>query len=507
MNALFRADASAAIGTGHVMRCLALADELSGGGVDCRFACREIPPLLAKRIADAGHSVEILPARAHDTGAKQGPVAHAGWLGASWRDDADDTAKIIRERNIDWAVADHYALDAQWEEAIAAHGVRIAAIDDLADRRHSCDILVDHNLHDDLRNRYHDLVPAGCHRLLGPKYALLRPEFRRAHDTARRFGGKATRFLVAFGGIDAANLTLLALEAVERVVPPGGHVDIVIGNGHARRRELEGRCHEGGWNLHVQTERLAELMAQADIAIGAGGGTLWERAATGLPSIAIAVAENQREQVAAAARHGLLRMVDPAGLTASGLGRCVADLAEDRITRERMSKACLAAVDGLGAGRVASRINPPAITLRLAAAGDSADLYRWRNDQTIRRQARNSKPIARQEHERWFAATLADPARRLLIAQDAGGPLGVVRFDKSGNRAEISIYLVPDHLGKGLGPALLAAAEGWFAGDSPEIDSILAEVLPGNRASQQLFESSGYSQEGRHYVKKTGIRT
>jgi len=506
MNVLFRADASAAIGTGHVMRCLTLADALRSGGANCWFACREITPPLATRIAAAGHGMEILPERIHDAGAMRDAATHAGWLKASWRDDAGDTAKIVRERSIDWVVADHYALDARWEDAIAANGVRIAAIDDLADRRHSCDILVDHNLHDDLRNRYRGLVPDGCHLLLGPRYALLRPEFRLAHDAVRRFDGGATRFLVAFGGIDAANLTLLALKAVEEAVPPGGQVDVVIGNDHGRRRELEGRCQEGGWNLHVQTERLAELMAQADIAIGAGGGTLWERAASGLPSIAMPVAENQRAQVADAARHGLLRMVDPAGLTVSGLGRCVAALAADRIARERMSKACLAAVDGFGARRVASRINPPAIALKLAGAGDSADLYRWRNDEAIRRQARNPEPIARAEHERWLAATLADPERRLLIARDAGGPLGVVRFDKSGNRAEISIYLVPARLGEGLGPALLAAAEAWLGKDSPEINWIRAEVLPGNSGSEHLFASSGYSRTDRHYEKRAGIR-
>ncbi len=506
MNVLFRADASAAIGTGHVMRCLTLADVLRDDGVNCRFACREISPPLEKHIAAAGYTVEILPQRLYDAGAKRDTGAHAEWLQASWQDDAADTAKIVEECDIDRIFVDHYALDARWEEAIMAHGVRIAVIDDLADRRHNCDILVDQNFHDETLKRYGDLTPEGCHLLLGPRYALLRLEFCRARRTPRRFAGKAKRILVAFGGIDAANLTSLALDALVQVTAPDGGVDVIIGGGHARQTELEARCRERGWRFHVQTDRMAELMMEADVAVGAGGGMLWERAATGLPSIAIPVAENQREQVAAAARHGLLRAVEPVGLSGPELSRHIADLAEDSVMRERMSKACLATVDGLGARRVARRINPPAIALRLAEASDSADLHHWRNDEAIRSYARKTELIARDEHERWFGATLADPSRRLLIARDSSGPLGVVRFDKSGNRAEISIYLVPARLGEGLGPALLAAAEAWLAKVSREVESIRAEVLPGNLASEHLFASSGYWRKGRRYEKKTGLR-
>ena len=506
MNVLFRADASAVIGTGHVMRCLTLADLLREDGVDCRFACREIPPLFKKLIGDAGHGVEILPRRSRDAAAKGKTAAHTEWLQASWQDDAADTARIVEERDINRVVVDHYALDVRWEDAIAAQGVRIAVIDDLADRRHNCDILVDHNLRNEPQNRYRDLTPEACHLLLGPRYALLRPEFQRARRAGRRFAGKARHFLVAFGGIDAANLTSLTLDAVEQIVPPGASIDIAIGAEHARRPELETRCREGGWRLHVQTDSMAQLMAAADIAVGAGGGMVWERAATGLPSIAIPVAENQREQVANAARHGLLRVVEPVGLSGLELGRHIADLAEDSVLRERMSKACLATVDGLGARRVARQINPPAFDFRFAEASDSADLYRWRNDEAIRRHARDPKPIGWDEHERWLATTLADPSRRLLIARDSGGPLGVVRFDKSGNRAEISIYLVPARLGEGLGSALLAAAEAWLARDSREVESIRAEIVSGNLASEQLFGSSGYSKEGPLYVKKIGIR-
>ena len=503
MTVLFRADASNLIGTGHVMRCLTLANQLKTFDVDCVFACRSILPVLARRIEEAGHEVIMLPvARSSNAG----NIPHASWLAASWQDDAKSTAVVAGDRRASWIVVDHYGLGVDWENYVAADGRRIAVIDDLADRDHSCSVLVDQNLHANPQVRYTSRVPDNCQMLLGPRYALLRPEFSGRTDNIRKFSSKAVVFLVAFSGADSAKLTGMAIQVLAEVCRPVDQVHIVAGSQNTDLADITKRCAVLGWLLHVDTDRVAEFMLASDVAIGAGGGMLWERAAMGLPTVAIAIAGNQKEQVAQADAQGLVLGCDLETLSPDRLQEMILRLRDDVELRQDISAACRAAVDGLGAMRVARRLVDPQITLRPAAERDSQYLYAWRNDERIRRVSRRAEIISQDVHAQWFAATLADPSRHLLVAEDMQGALGVVRFDTTGVSAEVSIYLVPSRLGSGQGASLLLASESWLANCNPEIRKIVAEVLPGNVASEELFRSCGYHFENEVFVKRTGKR-
>ena len=503
MTVLFRADASNLIGTGHVMRCLTLANRIKTFDADCVFACRSILPVLARRIGEAGHELVMLP---EVLSSNAGNIPHASWLAASWQDDAKSTTVVAGDRHASWIVVDHYGLDAGWENRVATDGRKIAVIDDLADRDHSCSVLVDQNLRANPQTRYASRVPDNCQMLLGPRYALLRPEFSGRPDNIRKFASKAVVFLVAFSGADSAKLTGMAIKVLAKMCRPVDQVHIVAGSQNTDLAGITKQCAVLGWQLHVDTDRVAEFMLASDVAIGAGGGMLCERAAMGLPAVAIAIAGNQKEQVAQADAQGLVLGCDLETLNHGLLQEMILRLRDDVVLRQHMSAACRAVVDGLGAMRVARRLVDPKITLRPAVERDSQYLYAWRNDERIRQVSRRAEIISRDVHAQWFAATLADPSRHLLVAEDMQGALGVVRFDTAGVSAEISIYLVPSRLGSGQGASLLLASESWLVNNSPEIGKIVAGVLPGNVASEELFRSCGYHFENEVFVKRTGKR-
>lgn len=275
MRIAFRADASVVLGSGHVMRCLTLAETLQQQGDEVSFLCREEPGHMAELIRQKGFSCHLLAA------------------GLTPVEDAARCSTVL-SAGVDLLLVDHYRLDARWESVMRAHTRALAVIDDQADRCHDCDLLLDQNLFPDMKQRYRGKVPSGCRLLLGPEFALLREEFHRLAALTPERDGRLRRLLLFFGGSDPDDLTGRALAELDGLEPPLCG-DVVIGSGNPQLARLRSRCAEsrGRWLLHVQTERMAELMAAADLALGAGGSSHWERCRLGLPSLIVTVAANQ----------------------------------------------------------------------------------------------------------------------------------------------------------------------------------------------------------------------
>lgn len=290
-NIAIRVDASNQIGTGHFMRCLTLAGELKQRGAQICFVSRELPMHLCDMLAAKGHAFALLDTAKNDATVDE--LAHAHWLGVSQAQDASDSIRALSNLDCDWLIVDHYAMDARWESALRQAAKKILVIDDIADRQHDCDVLLDQNLYADMQTRYTGKVPAHCQLLLGPRYALLRDEFRKLHKQVRPRTGKVKKILVFFGGVDADNYTGRAIEALAEIGTTDLHVDVVIGAQHPCREQVKAACVQHGFIGHVQTDKMAELMAVADLAIGAGGSASWERCCLGLPCIVGAVAQNQ----------------------------------------------------------------------------------------------------------------------------------------------------------------------------------------------------------------------
>ena len=287
---VFRTDANLVIGTGHFVRCLTLADELRRTGAHIFFVARDLPLHLQQMLSERNISYRALPKieAAHN----MDELPHATWLQTSQTHDAEQTLAALGAGSWDWLVVDHYALDHRFETPLRAIARRVLVIDDLADREHDCDVLLDQNFYHNQQQRYLGKVPTHCSLLLGPSFALLRPEFKAMRQQLRARTGGAHNILVFFGGVDIDNLTGQVLDILISL-NLDIQVNVVIGQQHPQKRKIKKQCDEHGYACHVQTEQMADLMAQADLAIGAGGASNWERCCLGLPSIVVATAINQ----------------------------------------------------------------------------------------------------------------------------------------------------------------------------------------------------------------------
>lgn len=497
---VFRVDASSQIGTGHFMRCLTLADALKQSGGKSRFISRQLPEHLRGMLVANGHEFVLLNSAEND--AKVDELVHAHWLGVSQAQDAADSIQVLSDVDWDWLVVDHYALDFRWEFALRQAARKILVIDDLADRQHDCDVLLDQNLYADMGRRYSEKVPSHCLLLLGPAYALLRDEFRQLHEQTKPRNRSVRCVLVFFGGVDADNYTGRAIEALSEIDISDLHIDVVIGAQHPCRELIKAACARHGFVCHIQTDKMAELMAAADLAIGAGGATTWERCCLGLPTLTICTADNQQKQVADAAREGLLYSPEIQGDLNQTIRRHTSALIENSYLRQFISRNSMQLVNGLGVSRVIASLVGGGIDIRMAKLNDSEKLFQWRNHPSIRETSRNTNVIDWQNHQSWFAAVMADPDKMLLIGEHLESPVGVIRFDKQHGEVEISIYVVPERSTPGLGRGLLQSAEQWLTANHPEIRKIRAHVLGANTRSQRLFSGAGYQIESTYYSKK-----
>jgi len=353
MRIAFRTDASLQIGTGHVMRCLTLADALRERGTQSTFICRPHTGHLLDRIQQRGHTAIAL-APADNAFTASADPNHASWLGTDRASDSAQTRQAMGVNLVDWLVVDHYALGRLWEEAMRTHARRIFAIDDLADRPHDCDLLLDQNLGRQPEH-YRGLLNRHTQALIGPAYALLRHEFSgwREHSLQRRERPQLKNLLVTMGGVDQVNATGQVLGALVLCeLPLDLRITVVMG-------------HTAPWLAQIQAQALtmprptqvlagvknmAQLMAESDLCIGAAGSTSWERCCLGLPAIQLVLATNQKEINAALE---LARSVMTVGLEElqAELPSLIAKVNHPDVL-SGLSKSAAAVCDGLGVFKV-----------------------------------------------------------------------------------------------------------------------------------------------------------
>jgi UDP-2,4-diacetamido-2,4,6-trideoxy-beta-L-altropyranose hydrolase len=302
----FRTDASLQIGTGHVMRCLTLADGLRERGARSIFICRPHAGHLLDLIKQRGHTALALAPAEHLLTAPADPQ-HAHWLGTSWYSDAAQTLDVLGDQVLDWLVVDHYAIDWRWEDAMRPCTRRILAIDDLADRPHACDMLLDQNLGRQAEH-YGGLLKRHTQTLIGPEFALLRPEFAqwRKHSLQRRENPQLKNLLITMGGVDQSNATGQVLEALNRCdLPVDLSVTVVMGPCAPWLAQVQARAAVMPRPTQVLAgvSNMAQLMAESDLCIGAAGGSVWERCALGLPTLVLILAANQHSSAMALQSH------------------------------------------------------------------------------------------------------------------------------------------------------------------------------------------------------------
>lgn len=339
MKVVIRADASVELGTGHVMRCLTLARALRDHcNAAVSFICRAATGDQRERIVDAGFAVAAL------TGTQP--------------EDADETAAILDSRlPCDWLIVDHYRLGREWEAAVrGAH--RIMVIDDLTDRPHDCDLLLNQTPVPELARLCRAQVPSQCRLLAGPEYALLDPAFAEVHRRWRAPDGAVERLLISFGGTDPPDMTGRTLRALTAGAAPALDVDVTAGAGMPRRERLRALVAQlPRARLHVDVAHLGGLVAAADLAVGACGMTALERCAAGLPALVVSIADNQVESARALAARGAVEYLGTAPDVTEDLIRDAVNRAlrlPERV--RRMAIASHGVTDGQGTARVCAAL-------------------------------------------------------------------------------------------------------------------------------------------------------
>jgi len=353
---LFRADAGLHIGTGHVMRCLTLANVLKAKGAETIFLTRAHIGHAISTIEAAGHRVVALPGNTGEPyGTHPTPPAHAAWLKAAWRTDAAQTRLMMHETGANWMVVDHYSLDQTWQEAAKPEQVQLLVIDDLADRPHRADILLDQNF-GRIAADYEGLVPADCDLRIGAANALLRPEFAHLRPKAlvrRKRMAKPRSLLITLGGIDRYNATGLVLEALAPLAHSKGlDVTVVLGKTapHLATVRVQAKNMPMQTEVAVNVSDMANRMLYADLCIGAAGSTTWERCALGLPTLQVALADNQVAAANRMADEGLVYALPaptaPGFKTALGSGL---ELLTEIANYKKMANSAAALTHGQGA--------------------------------------------------------------------------------------------------------------------------------------------------------------
>ena len=481
MQIVFRADASSRIGTGHVMRCLALAEALMARDCIIHFICDDVPLFLLQLLEQKGITV-------HSIGVGGDSVA-----------DADASKGIVSSLvSVDWLIVDHYDLDQNWEAQLLPLVGRVMVIDDLANRVHQCHLLLDQNFYLNADQRYGNWVPKGTKLLLGPKYALLGKAFSLARGEGESNAARSDsvkRVQVCFGGADPTNECMKTLEALTPLMEGSGiAVEVIIGAACKHHDEIKSFVSRHNWaDLVVNASDIAQRMVMADLAIGAAGSMSWERACLGLPSIAIAVAENQILLGQHAATKGVhLFLGWHAGVAVQNLRNAIALLVENESLRQSFARASREVCDGNGVGRVVKALLGQGVSVRAAVERDALTVFTWRNAIENRRHSHDDQAISWETHKPWFEAAVKNPDRIILIGEDAYGELGVVRYDRKDGYWLVSIYLAPERHGSGLGEPLLRAGSAWLRAQHPEIHEVRAEILVNNGASHDVFLRAGY---------------
>lgn len=484
---VIRADASTEIGTGHLMRCLALAQAWQGAGRRVTFitACQNEE--LLQRIREEGFNIHLLARAYPDTG------------------DWGYTKEILTAYPQAWFVLDGYHFDEAYQQWVKEAGHRLLVIDDMAHLNHYyTDIILNQNLH---AEQLHYSCEPYTHLLLGTRYVLLRREFLGWKDWKREIPEVARRVLVTLGSGDPENYTLKVIQALQKVEVAGLEAIVVIEANNAHANVLEARIKQSTIPIRLirNARDMPELMAWADVAVSTAGTTVWELLFMGTPILALILADNQRYTAEQIGSQGAGESLGRAGnISTKSLAKAIALLLKDFNLRAKISGNAQQIVDGQGAQRVITVMQETrahGLKLRPATMEDCRLLWEWRNDTVVRAASFSSEFIPREDHMKWFKTKLSDPScYYYILLSEEGVPVGQVRFDTSGSEAENNISIAPNFRGSGYGAnGIRIASKHLF--QETAVARIYAYIKPSNNASILAFRKAGYEMAGIKVVK------
>jgi UDP-2,4-diacetamido-2,4,6-trideoxy-beta-L-altropyranose hydrolase len=480
---LVRADATVASGTGHVMRCLALACSWQDAGGEVIFAMAQSTSAIRERLQSERIKIVVLQAVAGSA------------------EDMRQTSSVALSHNAEWLVVDGYDFDAHYLSELQKVGRLLLLDDNGAMKFYSADLVLNQNAH--ARAEMYAMRSPRTRLLLGPHYVLLRLEFTAYCCWSRNVLALGSRVLLTMGGSDPKNLTPNILSALAALTIEQLQIRVVVGGSAENRDVVEKTAEKFPRRVEVMSNvtNMADLMAWADTAIAGAGTTCWEMCLMGLPAILVVVAENQRAiaghlaNIGAAVNAGIAESLD-----SSALAQITAELLRSQDRRLKMSQSARQVVDGLGSERVRAALLDKELSLRLALDTDCRLLFEWAADPVVRTASFRTGAISWEGHTRWFRERLQDPRSVIYIGENAAGaPVGLVRFQINDERATLSVNVAPEFRGQGWGREMILFSIRTLVRER-SVQKIHALVKPENEASQRLFEASGFLLAGKERV-------
>jgi UDP-2,4-diacetamido-2,4,6-trideoxy-beta-L-altropyranose hydrolase len=480
---LIRADAGPKIGTGHVMRCLALGQawKALGGPVD--FVCGQLPARLRNQIEAENFGLYRIGGTAGD------------------QTDAKNTSEIIRALQPDWVALDGYRFSDGFQSQLDLGTSRLACIDDFGHAIHErAHAILNQNVYAssaDYRFWSHQDV------ITGPKFALLRNEFTDPSkpdpksNEPLRAPFRARKILITFGGADPDNMTLRVLNALTHCVVDRTSVEVILGPSYRHFESLRTilKQSRAAIRLYRNVDRMQPLMARAHLAITAGGSTCYELAHCGIPAVVIPIAQNQNAVARKLAELGAVQVLPPQHqLDDQTLRQSLSRVIRDPNSRQSMSVVGRQLIDGQGAHRLARRLASRIYNFRSVRTDDAQLLLRWRNDPEVRAVCFQNDTISLEAHRRWLNRSIQSDSTQIQIIEDpAANPVGQIRleFEPTENLAVISINLVPSLRGRGMGTAFIERVSREATAARPGL-KIIAQIKNTNLASQSSFRKAGY---------------
>lgn len=460
-----------------------MAETLRSRGNEVLFICRDDLSKSFKVLEDRLFKVILLPANSASSQISQ-------------EADADETIEALGSLRPSWLVVDSYNLDEKFEKKLREYVEKIAVIEDLANRRHDCDLLLDQNCSDRMDETFKPLVPVSCNFLIGPKYAMISSVFAKIREVSLTSRAELKRVFVFCGGADPKNLTKLVLDALNGDEFDEIKIDVVVGAQNHNFSAEKPERKKLNITFHPSGNDFAKIMSKADLAIGAGGTTTWERMCLGVPSIVVSIAENQVPTCEKLGREGLIQYLGKqTEVTKESVARVVREFLKTPTELSVVSIKSQILVDGKGCMRVAEAMCPSSeseLKVRLATKDDCVDYFNWANDPLVREQSLNSAVIEWDEHQKWFSEKISSSMSEMYVVEASGLPVGQVRFELVAETAEINYSL--DELVRGRSWAATAVDLAINAFRNRSAVPLRAFVKNQNISSRSTFFKLGFAE-------------
>jgi UDP-2,4-diacetamido-2,4,6-trideoxy-beta-L-altropyranose hydrolase/UDP-4-amino-4,6-dideoxy-N-acetyl-beta-L-altrosamine N-acetyltransferase len=499
LKVVFRVDASLTMGTGHVMRCLTLAQVLKENGANVEFICRKHEGNLIDKIRSSEfvvYELEVFEETKVDN-----KLAHSHWLGATQKQDANDCIDVFKSEKVDWLIVDHYSLDEQWQKRLKPYYEKLMVIDDLADRKHQCDILLDQTFGRQQED-YLTLTPKDCELLLGSQYALLRPEFAewRGFSLERRSKSKFKQLLINMGGVDVDNVTEKILGELKICnLPSDIKITVVMGGSAPYLESVKSKAITLPYKTEVKVDvgNMAEIMSNSDIAIGAAGSTTWERCCLGLPTIQIVIAKNQLFSAEILAHHNIVKLAKEIKETTHLLERSSEWM-------KNIASSALEICDGMGSYKVFNKMADYKVTLQKFGEvdlcnyvnldeNDKALVLNMRNHSQVKKWMYSQDSISKAEHFNFIKSLENDVDRRYFLVKQKEIIIGAVNFAniRSNKPAIFGFYANPFEQMLGVG-RMLELTSLHFIFREINLSKLTLEVFSDNKQVVNLHKKFGF---------------